>query len=116
MTAMKKHHDCHCGLHNQIKKFKAGKLGLLGGILIVGHLLFHVAECLILPVIFVGFTSHSHGGSHEAVASDLIETTFSESYCTGVFINPREFIIYPAYDSDYLFSVKTFSLSSSATR
>lgn len=48
---MKHQHICHCGLKDQLRRFKAGKLGLLGGILILGHLLFHVAECLIIPAI-----------------------------------------------------------------
>lgn len=46
---------CHCHFKEQLHKLKAGKLGLLGGVLIVGHLLFHVAECLILPALLVAF-------------------------------------------------------------
>lgn len=74
---MKHSHHCHCGLREQFHRFRAGKLGLLGGVLVVGHLLFHVAECLILPAIFVGFSGHHHSESHEASAAELIETTFT---------------------------------------
>ena len=69
-------HHCICGFKDQLHKFRAGQLGLLGGALIVGHLLFHVAEVLILPVIFVGFSGHHHSESHEASAEELLETTF----------------------------------------
>lgn len=46
-------HRCHCGLGEKLHKLKAGKLGLLGGMLLVLHLLFHVAECLILPALLI---------------------------------------------------------------
>lgn len=72
-----KHHHCHCGLKEQLKKLKAGKLGLLGGILIIGHLLFHVVECLVLPVIFVGFTHDDAEAVTELDDDMLNQTTFS---------------------------------------
>lgn len=66
-------HCCHCGLKSQLQKFKAGKLGLLGGILIVGHLLFHVAECLILPAVFIAFNHHDTEAVEE-IASEVVVT------------------------------------------
>lgn len=66
-------HCCHCGLNTQIKKFRAGKLGIFGGILIVGHLLFHVAECLVLPAFIMAM----HGNVAEAAeleTNNIIET------------------------------------------
>lgn len=63
-------HHCHCGLKSQIKKFKAGKLGVFGGILIIGHLLFHVVECLALPTILMAL----HGNAAEATTSQVVDT------------------------------------------
>lgn len=48
-------HHCHCGLGDKLHQLKAGKLGLLGGIFLVLHLLFHVAECMVLPALIVAF-------------------------------------------------------------
>ena len=47
-------HCCHCGFREHFSHFKTKKLGLLGGVLLILHLLWHVAECLILPALFVG--------------------------------------------------------------
>lgn len=56
---MKHHHDCHCGFEKHLAKFRRGrKLGILGAVLISLHILWHVAECLILPAIFVAFSHH----------------------------------------------------------
>ncbi len=70
-------HCCHCGLKGQIKKFKAGKLGLLGGFLIIGHLLFHVAECLILPAFLISFHSHDAEATDSLTDEDYKTTTFA---------------------------------------
>lgn len=75
------HVHCHCGLKEQLKKFRAGKLGLVGGVLILGHLLFHVAECLILPAIFLAANGNAEGETHQAEELSLLalqETTFNE--------------------------------------
>jgi len=77
---MRSHHHCHCGLKEQLKKFKAGKLGLLGGVLIVGHLLFHVAECLIIPAIIVALSHHEVEATDELSDSHLEETTFTTDF------------------------------------
>lgn len=67
-------HCCHCGLKHQLKNFKAGKLGLLGGILIIGHLLFHVAECLVLPALIVAFSHQDAEATAELSSPELPET------------------------------------------
>lgn len=69
-----KHHHCHCDLHAQFKKFRAKKLGLLGAALMVGHILFHVVECLVLPAILVGFSGHhdNHAARAEGARDTLI--------------------------------------------
>ena len=74
-----KHTHCHCGLREQLSKFKAGKLGILGGILIIGHLLFHVAECLILPAIFLAASGNAESSetSEQLLVLELQETTFA---------------------------------------
>lgn len=72
-------HCCHCHIDEQIKKFKAGKLGLLGGILIVGHLLFHVAECLVIPAVIAGFSRHSVEAIEELDEKELSETAQASS-------------------------------------
>ena len=69
-------HHCHWGLHSQIKKLRAGKLGLLGGVLIVGHLLFHVAECLILPAIIMAI----NGDNTAEATSEMIEVEHSSEH------------------------------------
>lgn len=71
-------HGCHCHLHEQLKNFKAGKLGLLGGLLIVGHLLFHVAECLVIPVIIAGLSHHDAEAIEEISRNELAKTTLAE--------------------------------------
>lgn len=76
-TMRHEHHDCHCGLKEQLKKFRAGKLSLLGGFLIIGHLLFHVAECLIIPAILVALNRHDVEAINELNQTDLQEITFT---------------------------------------
>ncbi len=75
-----KHCHCHCHFNEQLKKFKAGKLGLLGIFLIVGHLLFHVAECLVIPVIIAALTRQDAEAIEELAAPEVQETTFVETY------------------------------------
>lgn len=68
---------CHCHLHAQIRKLKAGKLGILGGILIVGHLLFHVAECLVLPAVMMALQGNTAEAA-EVSAEDITELTATQ--------------------------------------
>lgn len=71
-----KHRHCHCRLRERLQDLKAGKLGLLGGVLIIGHLLFHVAECLVLPAIFMAANSNASESleSLELTAAEMHET------------------------------------------
>lgn len=51
-------HSCHCGFEKHYKKLKARKLGKLGVLLVGLHLLYHVAECLILPTVLIGVSEY----------------------------------------------------------
>lgn len=75
-----KHGHCCCHFREQLSKFRAGKLGLFGGFVIIAHLLFHVAECLILPTIFVTFHHHEAEAAVELDGESLEETTSISSY------------------------------------
>ena len=46
-------HHCHCELGEKIHRLEAKKLGILGGGLVVLHLLFHVAEALVIPAMIL---------------------------------------------------------------
>lgn len=68
-------HHCHCGFKKHCQLSKGKRLGALGAAFMVLHLLYHVAECLILPTVFVAFNSH-----HDDVAVAASETeTISEN-------------------------------------
>lgn len=81
-------HSCHCGFEKRHHLAKGKRLGLLGASLMVLHLLYHVAECLILPAIFMAWSGHHSepavAASDETTAtselsgSDFLETTFAE--------------------------------------
>ncbi len=71
---MKHSHHCHCGFSEKCQKFRAGKLGLLGGVLVVLHLLYHIAECLVLPAIFIAINGNSAEAA-ELSEPELTETT-----------------------------------------
>lgn len=89
-------HHCHCGLGEKLKKLRAGKLGLLGGVLVVGHLLFHVAECLVLPAFIMAL----HGNAAEATEleeTELIETNLKNDYRPSLYID--------FYDSLYEYDI-----------
>lgn len=73
-------HQCHCHINERIKKLKTGKLGLLGSMLIIGHLLFHVAECLIIPIIIAGLNHHPAEAIENLGEDDLSETTLISHY------------------------------------
>lgn len=82
ITNMKHHCHCHCGFEEKRKKLRAGKFGVLGGCLVVLHLLYHVAECLVLPAILIAV----HRNNAEAADVDhtlLEETTFSDKFFTS---------------------------------
>lgn len=71
---------CHCHFKEQLSRFKAGKLGLLGVFLIIGHLLFHVAECLLIPIIIAALTRQDAEAIEELSSPELQETTFVEDF------------------------------------
>lgn len=76
---MKHCHHCHCGFAERSKKFKAGKLGWLGGVFVVLHLLYHVAECIVLPAALLAM----HGKTAEAAelgTEEVQETTFADNF------------------------------------
>lgn len=54
-----KYYKCHCGFEKKLHQLRAGKLGLLGGFLMVAHLLFHVAECLVLPAFLMAINGET---------------------------------------------------------
>lgn len=67
---MKSHH-CHCDLKSQLGKFRAKKLGVIGVVIMVLHILFHVAECLVLPALLVAFSGNQDDAT--AVSEDVVE-------------------------------------------
>ncbi len=76
---MKHLHHCHCGLRGQLQKLHAGQIGLLGSILLIGHLLFHVAECLVLPAILVALHGSEAEAATELSPEEAEQTTFNHS-------------------------------------
>ncbi len=78
-----KHQHCHCHLREHLRDLKAGKLGLLGGVLIIGHLLFHVAECLVLPAIFMAANSNASESAAESL--ELTTAEIHETHTHDLF-------------------------------
>ena len=98
-------HHRHCQLDEKIHQFKAGKLGLFGGAFLVLHLLFHVAEGLIVPAIIIVLhgeaataetteldeeetavnTEAEHRNLHEGFRESLIDYSLLSSMRTGYF-------------------------------
>lgn len=68
-------HHCHCGFKKRHQLAKGKKLGVLGATLMILHLLYHVAECLILPAIFMAWGGHS---AEDAVAAEATSPESSE--------------------------------------
>lgn len=62
-------HHCHCGFKKHRDLSKGKRLGALGVTFMVLHLLYHVAECLILPAVFMAFSNH-----HDDTAVAVSET------------------------------------------
>lgn len=75
-------HSCRCGFEKHCKKLKARKLGKLGVLLVGLHLLYHVAECLILPTILIGASEYfAHRDSPTAaVEKALVVVTPGKSF------------------------------------
>lgn len=68
-------HHCHCGFEKRHQLAKGKKLGVLGAALMVLHLLYHVAECLILPAVFMAWSGHS---AEDAIAAEAENPESSE--------------------------------------
>lgn len=68
-------HHCHCGFKKRHQLAKGKKLGVLGASLMVLHLLYHVAECLILPAVFMAWSGHS---AEDAIAAEAENPESSE--------------------------------------
>lgn len=79
-TPMKHPHHCHCGFAEKSKKFKAGKLGWLGGVFVVLHLLYHVAECIILPAVLIALHSNQTEATELSPAEVQTATFSSQDY------------------------------------
>lgn len=85
-------HHCHCGLKEHFQSLRVKKLGALGVVLMVLHILFHIVECLLIPALLVAF----HGQETQPAAaassaeqpaaklqieySPLAETNFFENW------------------------------------
>ncbi len=79
-------HHCHCGFREHFKLFRARKIGFLGGAFLFLHLLFHVAECFILPSILVGLGGHlaeepvAAASGEQVVIEDKPEKNYAQLY------------------------------------
>lgn len=65
-------HHCHCGFEKHRHLAKGKRLGALGIAFMVLHLLYHVAECLILPAVFMAFSNHSSDAASAASEDTII--------------------------------------------
>ena len=79
-------HHCHCGFKERHQLGKGRKLGVLGVTLMVLHLLYHVAECLILPAIFMAWSGHS---AEDAIAAEATSPESSEQIELDLAESPR---------------------------
>lgn len=78
------------------------KLGFAGGVFLVLHLLFHVAECLILPSILVGLGGHL--SEESAAATDGESSIVEEIPETDPILRRYDFSTHtdiPVYDVDF---------------
>lgn len=78
-------HHCHCGLKEHFTKFSFKKFGVFGAFLMVGHILFHVVECLIVPALLVAWSGHAleetgtTSGEEAVVGAKIVEAPELES-------------------------------------
>lgn len=68
-------HHCHCGFKKRHQLARGKKLGALGVAFMILHLLYHVAECLILPAVFMAWSGHS---AEDAIAAEAENPETSE--------------------------------------
>ncbi len=66
---------CHCGLEKTLERFHAKRFGIVGLVLIIGHLLFHVAECLVIPALIVVFSQGKSTATDESVTTNSALTS-----------------------------------------
>lgn len=76
-------HHCHCGFKKRHQLAKGKKLGVLGASLMILHLLYHVAECLILPAVFMAWSGRpvetAEAAEETVMAEDIIATEIVEA-------------------------------------
>lgn len=84
-------HHCHCGFEKRHQLAKGKKLGVLGAVLMVLHLLYHVAECLILPAVFMAWSGHS---AEDAIAAEVENPESSEQINLNVTETPNSETIF----------------------
>lgn len=68
-------HHCHCGLKEHFQSLRVKKLGALGVVLMVLHILFHVVECLLIPALLVAFHDQE---TQPATATSSVEQSVTE--------------------------------------
>lgn len=85
-------HHCHCGLKEHFQSLRVKKLGVLGVVLMILHILFHVVECLLIPTLLVAIHDQETQPATAASSSEqpvvdlqieyspLTETNFFESW------------------------------------
>ena len=75
-------HHCHCGFEKRHQLSKGKRLGALGATFMILHLLYHVAECLILPAVFMAFSNHSAdeaiAATDDTIITEEVETTTTQ--------------------------------------
>lgn len=84
-------HHCHCGFEKRHQLAKGKKLGVFGAALMVLHLLYHVAECLILPAVFMAWSGHS---AEDAIAAEAENPESSEQISLDVTETPNSETIF----------------------
>lgn len=84
---------CHCGLHEHLKT-GSKRLGLAGGVLFILHLLWHIAECLIIPALFTAVTHVVNAESLESPSVTIIQesstTLLAPSPCLSLLISQNQ--------------------------
>lgn len=72
---------CHCQFKAHCKSLRAKRLGLLGGIIMVVHLLYHVAGCLFLPAAFMALHDHLHHDTQDIYRRPAIISQATHRSC-----------------------------------
>lgn len=84
-------HHCHCGFRKRHQLAKGKKLGAFGIALMILHLLYHVAECLILPAVFMAWSGHS---AEDAIAAEAETPETSEQIELGAEETPKPSLLF----------------------